>query len=146
MRLRVLEEIREAMRVERVGARQAYTVRLGEARGIKDDIQRVRAELVAEKDHQAELRRLERADYTRPPRHLIDPDPHPTLGVRAVIGAIEELARARGLKGYRVGYKRNARGEHVVALIFRKPSTNDVRPRTFGAAGEGKGMTLPRPW
>jgi len=65
LRLRVLEELREAMRGERVGARQACTVRLGEARAIKDDIQRARAELVAEKHYQADLRRIELANRKR---------------------------------------------------------------------------------
>jgi hypothetical protein len=65
MRLRVLEELREAMRAERAGARQACTVRLGEARGIKDDILRARAELLAEKKYQADLRRIERANLKR---------------------------------------------------------------------------------
>jgi hypothetical protein len=57
-------------------------------------------------------------DNTRPPRHLIHPDPRPTLGVRAVMNAIEELAQARRLVDFRVTYKTNALGEHVVALIF----------------------------
>ncbi len=65
MRLRVLEELREAMRAERLGARQACTVRLGEARGIKDSILRARAELQAEKKYEAELRRIERANRQR---------------------------------------------------------------------------------
>jgi hypothetical protein len=65
MRLRVLEELREAMRAERVGARQACTVRLGEARAIKDDIQRSRAELLAERKYQADLHRIERANGKR---------------------------------------------------------------------------------
>jgi len=65
MRLRVLEELREAMRAERASARQACTVRLGEARAIKDDIQRARAELLAEKQYQADLRRIERANRKR---------------------------------------------------------------------------------
>jgi hypothetical protein len=60
-------------------------------------------------------------DNTRPPRHLVDPDPRPTLAVRALMGAIEELARAKQLAGFRVAYKQNARGEHVVALIFPPP-------------------------
>jgi len=60
-------------------------------------------------------------DNTRPPRQLVDPDPRPTLGVRALMSAIEELARARELSGFRVAYKQNARGEHVVALIFPPP-------------------------
>ncbi len=57
-------------------------------------------------------------DNTRPPRNLVDPDRRPTLGVRATMTAVEELARARGIVGYRVAYKRNAAEEHVVALIF----------------------------
>jgi hypothetical protein len=57
-------------------------------------------------------------DNTRPPRHLVDPDPRPTLGVRAVMAAVEEVARAKKLVAFRVAYKRNAQGEHVVALIF----------------------------
>jgi hypothetical protein len=32
--------------------------------------------------------------------------------------AIEELARSGGVVDGRVAYKRNAKGEHVVALIF----------------------------
>jgi hypothetical protein len=65
MRLRVLEELREAIRAERGGARQACAVRLGEARAIKDDIQRSRAELLAENRYQADLRRIERANRQR---------------------------------------------------------------------------------
>jgi hypothetical protein len=56
-------------------------------------------------------------DNTRPPRHLPDDDP-PNLGTRALMNAIDELAKDKGLVGARVAYKRNARGEHVVALIF----------------------------
>lgn len=56
-------------------------------------------------------------DNTRPPRHLPQEDP-PTLIVRAVMHSIEELAKARHLVGARVAYKKNAQGEHVVALIF----------------------------
>jgi len=48
----------------------------------------------------------------------VDADDRPTLGARAIMRAIEELAGQRGLKGYRVAYKQNAKGEHVVALIF----------------------------
>jgi hypothetical protein len=65
LRLRVLEELREAMRAERGGARQACAVRLGEARSIKDDVQRSRAELLAERKYQADLRRVERANRQR---------------------------------------------------------------------------------
>ena len=56
-------------------------------------------------------------DNARPPRHLRDDDT-PSLGVKALMHAVEELAKTKGLVGARVAYKRNAKGEHVVALIF----------------------------
>jgi hypothetical protein len=56
-------------------------------------------------------------DNTRPPRYPND-DHGPNLGTRALMNAIDELAKTRGLVGARVAYKMNARGEHVVALIF----------------------------
>ena len=65
LRIRVLEELRETMRAERAGARQACTVRMGEARGIKDQIARARAELLAEKHYQADLRRIDSANKKR---------------------------------------------------------------------------------
>jgi hypothetical protein len=49
---------------------------------------------------------------------LRDPDPRPPLGVRPILEEFETIARVRGLRDARVGYKVNARGEHVVALIF----------------------------
>jgi hypothetical protein len=55
-------------------------------------------------------------DNTRPPRST-QQDP-PTLGVRVIMSAVDELAQARGIVGARVAYKMNAAGEHVVALIF----------------------------
>lgn len=57
-------------------------------------------------------------DNTRPPRNLGNDDQQPNLGTRALMRAVEELAAARSLAGARVAYKRNAKGEHVVALIF----------------------------
>jgi hypothetical protein len=49
---------------------------------------------------------------------LIDPDPRPTFGVKAIMHAIEGLARQRGIgANARVLYKQNSRGEHVIALI-----------------------------
>ena len=57
-------------------------------------------------------------DNTRPPRHLVDPDSRPPLGVRALMSAVEDFVRGRKLVGARIAYKRNARGEHVVAIIF----------------------------
>jgi hypothetical protein len=57
-------------------------------------------------------------DNVRPPRNLVDPDLRPTLGVRALMNAAESLAKAHNLVDYRIAYKRNGRGEHVVAIIF----------------------------
>jgi hypothetical protein len=57
-------------------------------------------------------------DNTRPPRNLRQ-DQAPNLGTRALMNAIDEIAKSRGLVGARVAYKLNARGEHVVALIFQ---------------------------
>jgi len=42
----------------------------------------------------------------------------PNLGTRALMNAIDEIAKGRGLVGARVPYKVNAAGEHVMALIF----------------------------
>jgi len=56
-------------------------------------------------------------DNVRPPRNLHQ-DQAPNLGTRAVMNAIDDLAKAKGLVGWRVAYKLNAKGEHVVALIF----------------------------
>ncbi len=65
MRLRVLQELREAMRAERLAARQTCSVRLDDARAIKDEIARARAELVAERLYQRDLRRIEAANRQR---------------------------------------------------------------------------------
>ena len=43
----------------------------------------------------------------------------PTLGARMLMGKIEQLAKAERLVGYRVAYKKNDKGEHVVALIYQ---------------------------
>jgi hypothetical protein len=52
----------------------------------------------------------------RPPR---DPMSNgPTLGARALMNAIQELVATRQLVDARVVYKMNAKGEHVVAIIF----------------------------
>lgn len=56
-------------------------------------------------------------DNTRPPRNLRSDD-QPNLGTRALMRAIDELAKTHRLAGARVAYKRNAKGEHVVAIIF----------------------------
>jgi len=65
LRLRVLEDLKATVRAERLAARQSCTVRLGEARGIKDEIQRARAALLAERKYQADLRRIEAAHRQR---------------------------------------------------------------------------------
>ena len=65
MRLRVLHDLREAMRAERAAARQSCSIRLGDARAIKNDIERARAELAAEREYQRELRRIETANRQR---------------------------------------------------------------------------------
>jgi len=56
-------------------------------------------------------------DKTRPPRNPHQ-DQQPNLGTRALMSAVGELAKSRGCVGACVAYKMNARGEHVVAVIF----------------------------
>jgi hypothetical protein len=65
LRIRVLRELREAMRAERASARETCSVRLGEARAIKDQIARSRAEFHAEKHFQRDMRRIERNNRQR---------------------------------------------------------------------------------
>jgi hypothetical protein len=42
----------------------------------------------------------------------------PNLLFQALLSDIDNVARAKGLKNYRIQYKRNARGELVIALIL----------------------------
>jgi len=56
-------------------------------------------------------------DNTRAPRNARIDD-QPNLGTRALMRAVEELVKAHHLTQARVAYKRNAKGEHVVAVIF----------------------------
>jgi hypothetical protein len=42
------------------------------------------------------------------------------LFLKAVLHAIEEVARDKGIKHFRTAYKRNARGELVIALIVKE--------------------------
>jgi len=58
-------------------------------------------------------------DNTRPPRSLKNSDESPNLGARAFMGRVEELAKGERFESFRVAYKRNATGEHVVAVIWR---------------------------
>ena len=73
LRVKALAELSEAKAMDRTAARQACTVRLGEARAIKDDIERARARVAAEKQYRRELRRIEAADHQRRREH-----PHAT--------------------------------------------------------------------
>jgi hypothetical protein len=41
------------------------------------------------------------------------------MGAKPLMEVIEALAKSRGIPNARVAYKTNAKGEHVVALIFR---------------------------
>ena len=54
-------------------------------------------------------------DNTRPPRYLFEPPP---LGARVIMTQVEEIGRSQGLERPRVAYRKNDKGEHVVALIF----------------------------
>lgn len=64
-RERVLQELRATLLAERFGARQACAVRMAQARSINDRIHRTRAELEAERAHQADMRRIERGHRQR---------------------------------------------------------------------------------
>lgn len=65
LRLRVMEDLKAAVQAERQAARQSCSIRVGEARAIKDEIHRTRAELMAEKKYQRDLRRIEAANRQR---------------------------------------------------------------------------------
>ncbi len=45
-------------------------------------------------------------------------DDRPPLGAKAFMEVVAALAASRGMKDYRVAYKQNAKGEHVVAVIW----------------------------
>jgi hypothetical protein len=65
LRARVLAELRETIRRDRVQAREMCAAGLAEARGIADRVERARAELHTERSFHRELRRLERANKER---------------------------------------------------------------------------------
>jgi hypothetical protein len=54
-----------------------------------------------------------RRSSDRPP-----PLERPPLGIAPLLEVIDALAKSRGMASHRVAYKKNAKGEHVVALIF----------------------------
>jgi hypothetical protein len=54
-----------------------------------------------------------------PPRADHRPDDRgPTLLAQAIMSEIRDLKIVRDLVGGRVAYKRNSKGEHVVAIVF----------------------------
>ena len=73
LRLRALQELKEAVVAERAAARQTCSVKIGEARAIRDDIERARAKHVAEREYQRDLRRIEASNRQRRKEH-----PHAT--------------------------------------------------------------------
>ena len=73
LRLRALQELKEAVEAERAAARQTCSVKIGEARAIRDDIERARAKHAAEREYQRDLRRIEAANRQRRKEH-----PHAT--------------------------------------------------------------------
>jgi hypothetical protein len=62
-------------------------------------------------------------------------DDVPTLGARALMNAIDELALRKCIAGYRLAYKMNDRGEHVVALIYPPQPDRAGPPPAAGEAG-----------
>ena len=54
-------------------------------------------------------------DNTKPPRNLFEPPP---LGARVIMTEIEEVGRSHRLEHPRVAYRKNEKGEHVIALLF----------------------------
>ena len=73
LRLRALQELKDAVVAERAAARQTCSVKIGEARAIRDDIERARAKHVAEREYQRDLRRIEATNRQRRKEH-----PHAT--------------------------------------------------------------------
>ncbi len=65
LRIRTLQELRETGRVERAAVRQACLTRLADARALRDEVARVRAKMVAERQLQAEMRRVDREERVR---------------------------------------------------------------------------------
>lgn len=53
------------------------------------------------------------------PRPVEDPSP---TGVNVMIEVIEAIAKKRIPAGYRVVYRTNPKGEHVVAVIWPPPT------------------------
>lgn len=70
LRIRALQELREAVELERSSARQTCSVKIGEARSIKNDVERARVKLAAEREYRRDLRRIESANRQRRRGHL----------------------------------------------------------------------------
>jgi hypothetical protein len=62
-------------------------------------------------------------------------DDVPTLGARALMNAIDELALKKCIAGYRVAYRMNDRGEHVVALIYPPQPERSASAREGSSGG-----------
>lgn len=65
LRVLLLEQMREAVRGERAGARQACAARLGAARELRGEVARRREKLAAERAYQKQIRQLERQNLER---------------------------------------------------------------------------------
>ena len=65
LRVRLLQELREAVRAERQSARQSCSARISDARAITDRIERTRAELEAERHFDRQMRRIEAGNRQR---------------------------------------------------------------------------------
>lgn len=65
IRRAALDQLREAIRLERSTARQSCSADIRSARDIVSDVHRSRAELAAERQYQAEVRRIEQANRKR---------------------------------------------------------------------------------
>jgi hypothetical protein len=74
LRARVLMDLRATLRSEREAARHACTIRLTDARAIRDDVERARAKIAAERQYRADLRRIEAANKARR-REAVAPTP-----------------------------------------------------------------------
>lgn len=58
-------------------------------------------------------------DNTKPPRtHRREPDDGPPVGAHLFMQEVRELAAKKTFERFEVRYKRNAKGENVVAVIW----------------------------
>jgi hypothetical protein len=139
LRLRALQELREAVEADRTAARQTCSVKIGEARAIRDDVERARANHAAQKEYQRDLRRIEAANRQRRKEHPhathierraesddevrsnLPPDLVPLFGrVKRAIKATPRMSRTEAFLKYAEEHPDEVLGivdEHVDALI-----------------------------